>query len=414
MKNRGKFEYLITLLFCLCAVQLFSLKNISSDQWKLIYDVWEIFLVWQVVVYSIMSSGKKLFHYEILLLLLIPFFSAIPAYIFHDQDFSDTFLATRSSLLLLFYFYIKKKGVSIEAIESILVYFGVIVASILIIQYFTFPTTYFQQIKDQEVFDERFGVTRVFVQDPIYIVFAMFLLSNRIIKKAAIVDVVLLVTCLVGILFTATRQVIFFSLGVLFLYFLLSMNFRLKKTYKTITIFIAIISVVLYAGGAKFIDKLITMSDEQRSSESTYIRVKEADFFLREYMPSPFAYLIGNGVNYGKSNYGREITKMELEEGYFRSDIGLIGALSMFGLIYILPIALIFYKVFRAKLEQRRYYKFFFLYVLITAFTGANYFYLPWTYTLIFLLLYIIEEETTRSKLNLKVATDKQMAPITL
>lgn len=405
--SQQRSTYYTTLLFCLCTIELFSFKLVSLDQWKLIFDLWTIFLIFQVIVYNIMSSGKKLFHNEILMLIVIPFFSALPAYLFHGQDFGDTFLAARPCLLLLFYFYVKKKGLGIESIESLLVYFGVIVAAIYIIQYFTFPTTYFQQVKEQDIFDERGGISRVFIQDPLYIVFALFFLSNKIIKKATIRDVLLLVICLVGILFTATRQVIFLSLGTLFIYFILSMNFKLKKTYRTIGLFICLIGVLLYNGGSQFMGKLIALTDEQQSIGSDYIRIQEGDYFLTTYMPSDFAYLIGNGVNYGKSRYGQEISKLEREEGFFRSDIGLIGAVSMFGIIYLLPVTMIFIKVFRAKLKERRFYKFFFIYVLLTAFTGENYFFLPWPFTLLFLLLYIIEEECVKNSIGLTSNDEK-------
>ena len=399
MKKSQTLTYYITVAFCLCAVQLFSFKFISEDMWQLIDDAVICLLLIQVFAFGIMRSGKKkLFYNEVLLLMLIPFFSAISAYVYHGQSWQETFLAARPCLLLLFYFYVRKKDLSIEKIESIIVNFGLIVSAILIIQALIYPTVYFQQQKEQDLFEEREGIVRIFIQDPLYIVFALFFLANRLFTELKIRDIALFAFCMAGIFFTGTRQVIFSSVGVLFLFFLTSLNFRSRKAYRLLFLVVAFLGVFFYSGGSKYIDKLITLTNEQQVTNNDYIRIQEANFYFNTYMPSGLAYVIGNGYQYGASKYGKEIYQLEQDQGLYRSDVGLIGALNMFGLIYLIPIGIIFYKVFRSKLVERRFYKFFFLYVILTAFTGSNYFLLPWTFTLVFLLLNNVEKLITEKE----------------
>src|ERR1700674_2364125 len=100
MKKKDTSIYYITLLFCLCALQLFSFKYISFGQWQLVYDVIICILIIQIFTSKILRVvDDTLFHNEILMLMLIPFFSAVSAYLFHNQPWQQTFLAARPCLL---------------------------------------------------------------------------------------------------------------------------------------------------------------------------------------------------------------------------------------------------------------------------------------------------------------------------
>jgi hypothetical protein len=389
-----KLRYNLTVLFCLCAVQLFSLKYITLDMWQVIYDLIVCLLAIQVFEYNILSpSGKGMFHREVMWLMVIPFLSAIPAYIYHGQNFIETFLAARPCLLMLFFFYIRKKGLPVEKIESLFMYFGVAVAGIYIVQAYIYPTVFFQQLRDQDVL-EREGVVRIFIQDPIFIAFALFLLLNRLLSAARMIDFFLFGLCLAGTFFTGTRQVIFSTLGCLLLFFITALNFRSKRTFVILLVSAIFAAGFLALGGLDYIFRLIELTNDQKVTDNDYIRFQEANFYMTTYMPSWVSYIIGNGYSYGASAYGKEIFRLEVDQNLFRSDIGLIGALNMFGAVYLLPVVSIYRKVFKVKLFDRRYYKFFFLYLLLTSFTGGNYFLTPWTFTILFLLLYNIEAVT--------------------
>ncbi|WP_290246122.1 hypothetical protein [Mucilaginibacter myungsuensis] len=346
-------------------------------------------------------------------LMLIPLFSAIPANIFHQQSYVHSILAAKHYLLFLFYFYLKTKRIDFESIEKLIVGLGVVVAIIYIVQTVTFPITFFQVIKDTNdvAFEVRANVVRILFFEPTYMVFALLYYGNKLVKERNIKNIVFLGICVTGVMLTATRQIIFFSIGSLMMLYLLTLNFRSVRTYSFLILFVVIAAVFVGVGGGKYLDSLINLTQRQDVTGADYVRLRAFNFYLYDYMPSIVNYIIGNGVNYGDSAYGKEMLDLEQGQGLYRSDIGLVGALNLFGIIYILPIFFIFLKVFRAKLHNRTYYKFFFFYILTTAFTGGNLFSLPWTFTLIFMLLYNVEK-IVGLKNDSRVFGKKALSPV--
>ncbi|MBE9662413.1 hypothetical protein [Mucilaginibacter myungsuensis] len=362
---------------------------------------------------SLVYDKRTLFNKEILALMLIPLFSAIPANIFHQQSYVHSILAAKHYLLFLFYFYLKTKRIDFESIEKLIVGLGVVVAIIYIVQTVTFPITFFQVIKDTNdvAFEVRANVVRILFFEPTYMVFALLYYGNKLVKERNIKNIVFLGICVTGVMLTATRQIIFFSIGSLMMLYLLTLNFRSVRTYSFLILFVVIAAVFVGVGGGKYLDSLINLTQRQDVTGADYVRLRAFNFYLYDYMPSIVNYIIGNGVNYGDSAYGKEMLDLEQGQGLYRSDIGLVGALNLFGIIYILPIFFIFLKVFRAKLHNRTYYKFFFFYILTTAFTGGNLFSLPWTFTLIFMLLYNVEK-IVGLKNDSRVFGKKALSPV--
>ena len=194
---------------------------------------------------------------------------------------------------------------------------------------------------------------------------------------------------LVGLYYTGIRQIY----GAL----LVCMAFPfIKETNKRFfRIFIGLIVIIVLSGNLfLLIDKLFGSMIDLTMSQLTedYIRIISGKFFLIDYYEHWLNYIFGNGVHYFKSSYGKEIEYYKEFYNYYKSDVGLIGALNEFGIIYILLLANIYIKIFRTKLIQG--YKFistFFLFTLLISLTSYNYFSKTGTIPIFAILFYLVE-----------------------
>ncbi|MEO9145184.1 MAG: hypothetical protein ABI237_06460 [Ginsengibacter sp.] len=204
----------------------------------------------------------------------------------------------------------------------------------------------------------------------------------------------LFVLALAGLFLTDSRQVIFGVLGILLFSFLFRFNFNDKKKVQFLFLF-SFIAIVLIIIAGDYLLNLIKLSQEQESSDS-FVRGKAIKFYLFDYNPSFLCYIIGNGWQNFYSPYGHEVARtLEDSLGYFRSDIGLFGALNKFGIIYVIFVLRIYYKMIfkRKKLYVPVYIREFFIVCFITSFTGENYFEVSYIFMLFVCIFYIIDEE---------------------
>lgn len=399
--RNSKSKKIFIAIILLLLFQGFSIKFITINNWSIINDIIIVIIAFSVFpsINAILQK-RLLFFREILYLMLLPLVSIISSNIFHGQGFYESFLAYRPFLLYFFFFYLIRSKMSSEDLVEILLFFGVIVSLIYIVQSITFPNIIFQQNSvaislGNAILEERAGLTRFSIIDPLYMVFALCYYSGELSKEITRGKIILFTICLTGIIFTLTRQIIIGSLISSLFIFVLSNKDKSKSISKLIVILAILIPSFLYFGAESIFSSLVNLTKEQSFDSSNYIRFQEVRFFLFDYMPSWFCYFFGNGLQYGASTYGKEISMYE-NSGMFRADIGLVGALNLFGIFYVITILSIYNKVFFKIKNIKPTYKFFFLYLFITSFTGDDYFSRPYAFIFILVLLYIIELNVTR------------------
>ena len=114
----------------------------------------------------------------------------------------------------------------------------------------------------------------------------------------------------------------------------------------------------------------VTVSQSQNAGSN--VRVKAASFFLSDFNKSNWAYLIGNGAP-GSSGYGLRMSGIAERYGYFRSDLGLIGEYTQFGVLFVIGVIIILYRALSSRLpEDLMFIKYNFLGIIITLVTGGG------------------------------------------
>ena len=90
--------------------------------------------------------------------------------------------------------------------------------------------------------------------------------------------------------------------------------------------------VCLYFGYGFLFSELSSQTADELNDDN--IRVASYTFYLWEYWKGPLTVIFGNGIP-GNSVYGDEIKNIEATMHFFRTDVGIVGALSIGGICTI-------------------------------------------------------------------------------
>lgn len=321
---------------------------------------------------------KNNFNY----LLIFTLTASVPAYIYHDQAFYLSFYASRVVIYLYIYKFLHVYNFKSNYVLKVLFYVGLIWTVIMIIQSFTFPQIMFRNKAleiEEYIKRARGNIIRIGVSDVRFAVLLLLGYANvYFIKKNFLTyKLIFLAFSIYGIFLTGTRQLIFSILLLLIiLYLTIEKNKIKKKYYKAALLLIVLVFVFIMFPASSTSFEVLTNKTIEDLNDSN-IRLLSGMFYFFEYWPENnpiLAYFFGNGFAHGQSDYGKEIMNYHWEVlGFYREDIGLIGAFNKFGLFYFLTYISIIYKFLKVNYAINFYYiKFFIIFLLATSFTGAN------------------------------------------
>lgn len=357
----------ILISVILCSLELFTLIFLPD----MLIEVIEmagiaiiLFFLLLYFVYGESRPGKMRFALPVTLILVAVFFSMLGALIFQDQSLSVTLVGQRVIYYYLVYFLLHYLKIPIEYIRKAIVVFAIAYMVLYFGQYLVYPTALIKS----KMFIDR-GTLRIFMPGAGFLVIAYFIWLYSFFKTYKIKYVLLLLAAWIIFILLGTRQVIG-AVGLLTILFMLQ-----SKVIKSRFLFFALIGIALvpvYFLFQDIINAMFDLSVSQSSSVESGIRVKAARYFLTEFNKNDWAYLIGNGAP-GSSGYGLRMTNISVQYGFYRSDIGLLGEYTKFGLLFVVAIFIIFYRSLSAKLpENLMFIKYNFLGIMMTLVTGAG------------------------------------------
>lgn len=294
------------------------------------------------------SRSKPIFKNEILGLMVVPFLSAIPCYLYRHQAIGETFLATKYLLFWLFYFVLIKCEYDSHAVLKAMRNLAVIVALIYILQQVFYPGFYlFDDAGNSMELEQRNGLYRFrlfWIIPYVYIAFYYFL--EKYIKTKDTHSFLFTAFLIIPIYLTLTRQIWFCILLPVFFYPLINGGrISVKKFFQFVICFI--ILYIVYLNIDVIVGKQL-MERTQDENSSDNVRVLAMNFYGLEYWENWFNVLLGNGKPYGFANeYGQFINKMETDYCLFRSDVGIVGVFSLYGLAYIAALIALYVKTFK-------------------------------------------------------------------
>ncbi len=325
----------IVALIALVSTRVWSFDKFGEGQLNSLETLLLLFMFGTVIYgYNKIHKNHLLFKYNVHFFLWIPFLSAYGALLYHHQSIGLSILALRTNFYWLLYFVLHIFNVPKKRIIQLMIFMGLVWVFLTIVQQFTYPHFYFYSRDDNDQSIYRAGVYRYMVVGHQYGDFVLFYFFYNFLISRKLSHLAFVFIGMLGLYFYGTRQ---FALSAVIC--LVISAFFVKGMHRIYMItFLCIATAVILHYKDQIFGQYVELTEEQLKYGGEDIRLMSANFFLTEYWPSRLARLIGNGVAYASSRYGKEIVNINLYYHFYRSDVGIIGAFNQFGLLYVLNI----------------------------------------------------------------------------
>lgn len=364
-KDSNKSQIPVIVLIILLVVVLTS--GFMYVGWNATYAGWACNIIFTAIFIYYFSNIKYTYNANfksvILLLTFMPFLSSINAYLRYGQNFYDSYLATASNFIWLFYFFFHKWGVKETTILRVFLLLSFFILGVQVYQNLFPEDAVFGIVKTTDmndstdiIFEERNGIMRfrVFIAGyfsiPILLAFLCFIKKELMDLKMLVIVVMMLMSVYLSL----TRQVIAACLLVLFMSFYIEKKNRVKDY----VIMLLLVTGLYYSYDVLFAEFSSTTIEETTNEN---IRVIAYNYFFERDTEDIFAWLIGHGMP-KCDNYSHEMSMVK-EMHLFTSDVGFIGYWFYVGLPFILICYYFLYLLFwKYKKNTPTYIRLFVIY----------------------------------------------------
>jgi hypothetical protein len=377
-KNKIKynFGFFIILFIIIGNFQLFRLAVLPSSINKLASVIAVIIIITFLVLkylYKKEAELPKNFWFPIILILISALLSPIMALSYNNQPYFLSIWISFSLFFYLFYFLLHSVKIEKKALEKIIINIGLVAILLFYIQYFLFPVRIFDETVKMTI---ARGTLRLWVPAMSFAIFSYFYFLDKFFKENSFRFIFMALLAFSIVVLNATRQLI----AAMALLTIISL-FRSKEV-KSRLLISGLVIVGFFALFFSFYDifmELYLVSQNQAATAEDNVRIRAARYFLTEFMPNNLAYILGNADGHENSPYGIKLLKLKIVNGFFLSDIGLIGDYVRYGAIFLLGAIIMLIRLIVIKVdpeyEYMRYYIFLVLFTLVTGggdFGGPN------------------------------------------
>ena len=116
---------------------------------------------------------------------------------------------------------------------------------------------------------------------------------------------------------------------------------------------------------------LVEVSNKQINQDDENIRVRAMRFFMTDFQPNFLTYLFGNGMSHQASLYGVQVYSYKVFYGFYQTDIGIVGELSIYGAFFVTAGIASVITIIKAKLPvEFRFFRYLMLDLIISLPTG--------------------------------------------
>jgi hypothetical protein len=294
--------------------------------------------------------------------MLLPFMSIIPCYFEHEQSiYTSLRLLLDMQLCWLLYFVLHRFQISEKDLFKMLIFIGSAWVALEMIQQVTYPNYYFYTRGDTDLksIEIRAGIYRYMITGISFALLALFYYLQKIFDsdKQRVKNFSWVIFFLLGVYLYMTRQILVSVLATVFIAPLLTEKINIKK------------KILFFLGGIFLLGSIYLFKDvlfgeliEDTGSEvnDDNIRVSSYLFYLN-YWDDWTCFIFGNGLYDEASSYGKYLSYVENDLGLWRSDVGIIGELSKYGIIYMMAYILFCFYFFRISRGIELYLKLYFI-----------------------------------------------------
>lgn len=271
-------------------------------------------------------------------LLLIPISSFLSCWIENGQSFFESARVYLPYFLVLVYFYCHKKRIDENSLIKWITILAIIRTSLLIIQQFTYPDYWFAFrtegydedlgiVKEIEV---RSGILRFYIEDTYLSMFIVFFYLQKMLERFNWRIFVIFLYGLVGIYMDQSRQFMVTTFASIFIVLLFGSSIKQKLKYLG---WLSIFVVILFVFADRLFEELMEKTVDESSEDN--IRIMAYYFFSVDFWGGPLSIVFGNGLP-GRSSYGDLCKYYSTDYGLYRADVGIVGAMSLFGIVSVI------------------------------------------------------------------------------
>lgn len=357
IENRKRlFLYGVLLTF----FSLFSYKGIEEDWLTPIR-----FLL--LCSFLVISSRHKSWKYAdanfgkyIMLFMALPFLSMFMEYVYNGQSFLSSFPLYKNFLLWSFYFVLHELKVSQKVVIHVLTVLACIWCMIELVQQFSYPHYWFytrgngvDANGNATYIEIRSGIYRFMVEGYQFAMIMLFYYFQRFYNKPQVKYLFLMMVMLLGLYLYMTRQILFASLCSIVLLLIFAKN--KTRWNKQVTLFTAVAILVLFLLSNIILgDELISSTKDQLNSLDDDIRYYSFIYFLFQWQ-DVWCFLFGNGLPVIGTNYYEQLQEYS-NWGLYLVDVGLVGELQKYGILYILVFISFIVYFFKYIIRKNQFY----------------------------------------------------------
>ena len=356
-------QFIIFFIFFV-ATRFYFLSFMPHPVMLALLFVIPVFLILAWAYWVIYYKGKDFprnFNMEVSFFILATLLAMVGAQIGHGQNFLLSAWSQAYMFFYFLYFFFHLTKLRPEELERIMMILGVVYLTIYFAQYVLYP----KLITYARVSVER-GTVRIFIPGGAYAKFVFFYFFHLLLRTNKLKYSIFCIAYLLIPILQGTRSAIATMMFISLIYILF--NKYVKSRLATITL-AGLAGVMFLFIFQDIFMNLLEVSNTQAAQEEDDIRVRAATFFLTELFTNDLNYILGNGIGHMRSAYGLKMMYYKATHGFYQSDVGIIGAYSIFGVFYILGIFFTIRKIFITQVQARyNYIKFWGLLMIIEAF----------------------------------------------
>ncbi|GHT48396.1 hypothetical protein FACS189440_11880 [Bacteroidia bacterium] len=153
---------------------------------------------------------------------------------------------------------------------------------------------------------------------------------------------------------------------------------------------------------------MISDALQSTKSQQKYSSLQEDQFrsggytFFSNYWPHWSTYIWGNGIASNESKYGAELDDLITTNFILRADLGLFGLFNERGILFVLAIFYLYYKLFCSWKYLPKYLKLTLLLMLVNIFVRSSFFH-PSGVILFMIVLYLCDVSIAKNKQTTKI-----------
>jgi hypothetical protein len=290
-------------------------------------------------------------------------------------------------MLWIVFFYLLHIKFPIAQLERIVFIYGWIYILLYIFQFTHSNEVYFGF---REEFKEDRGVIRILFPGAGVFFLAYFIALNKVMEKTK-QQWVFIFFILAGIVVTVL-QVTKQSIALLLLITVFHLLSKVSLIKKVIILIASAAIIFTTLNSDNPVSQGILESQKDNVSDgSQNIRIMASEYFIRDFSPNVVSRIFGNGFPNLTSNYGKYVTMLEDNYGFYLTDVGVVGMYAMFGIIPLLAYLLIFIKgMFMTVPPEYKYVKYYLFLIMATCLTSDSIFSISFLITNVF-VLYILQ-----------------------